>query len=46
MFTFILFGLCFWILYLVFQIFATLVRLFFSIIGCILAPLFDFDDAE
>lgn len=46
MFTAIIFGLCFWILYLVFQIGMTLLSIFFSIIGGIFGIFFDWDDPE
>lgn len=39
MFTFLLFGLCIWILYLVFQIGITLISIILSIFG--LGDLFD-----
>lgn len=46
MFTVILFGLCFWILYLIFQIGYTVLSIFFSIIGGIFGIFYDWDDSE
>lgn len=46
MFTLILFGLCFWIMYLVFQLGITIISLLFSSIGSIFGAFFDVDDTE
>lgn len=46
MFTPIIFGLCFWIMYLIFQLGITLISFVFNIIGGIFGIFFDWDDPE